>query len=119
MKDILTALSKWISTEDIEVLPHGLNFSTWVDLYPCTGRWKMEVSKAANRELRLEIFMPVAEWGKPHTRYFTVYSGILHVEEHNLRIQQDEGQQIKLSCSRTTTGLKIHIYSRWITFERE
>ena len=120
MKNILLKkYSKWISTEEIEVLNHNLNYSNWTDTYACEGKWKVEFVKKGKTNEELNIYMPTARWGESHSGYWTIYSGRMKILEKELLIWQNNEQPVRLSYLENKNLVNLVIFGRQITFEKE
>lgn len=108
----------WISTEEIEVLNHNLNYSRWTDTYACEGKWKIEILDIRTPAQKINIYMPTSEWDKPHSGYWKIHSGRMEVKEIELLIWQNEEVPVHLSYSQNDSFISLWIYGRQINFER-
>jgi hypothetical protein len=106
----------WISTEVIEVLNHGLNFSSWTETYACEGKWKLEFE--IEQEPKIEIYMPTSRWGEKHSGFLTLYSGHIEFIDNKIRIWQNENVPVQLNFEEFNDRIKITIFGKNIEFEK-
>ena len=119
IKKLLEKYSNWVSSEEIEVLNHNLNYSNWTDTYACRGKWKIEVFNDEEPLKKLNIYMPTAGWEKPQSGYWGIYSGRVEIQGRVLLIWQDEKIPIRLDYLEIEDYLKLVIFGRNIKFEKE
>jgi len=118
-KPILTEYDKWISIDEIEVLNHGLNWSNWIDTYPCKGKWEIKLSdhNIPNREIK--IFMPASEWDqKDNYGFWKVYSGRIEFTKTELLIWQNEKTPVRINYIETESEIELTIFNRPIKFKK-
>lgn len=111
--------NKWISTEEIEVLNHNLNYSNWTDVYACQGKWKIGIIENKESEAQLNVYMPTARWGESHSGYWTIYSGRFEIRSKELLIWGNPSGSKRLNYLERDNQIKLVIYGRQIVFEKE
>ena len=116
---LLEKHTQWISTEVIEVLNHNLNYSRWVDTYACDGRWEIEITDQGTSEEKIGIYMPVSEYGKPHSGFWNIFTGRFEFNGHELLVWQNEQVPSRLSYGEEDACITLWIYGRKITFEKK
>ena len=117
--------NSWISTEEIETLNYEYPYSRWTDLYPCKGKWEIEIVKNDISEETINIHMPMGDWGGPHKNYFKIYSGRYEVienkgfkgNESELLIWTNEKSPISFNFNEGNNSINLTILSKLITFQ--
>ncbi|SNR14151.1 hypothetical protein [Tenacibaculum jejuense] len=119
-KPILLEHNHWISIEEIEVLDHGLNWSNWVDTYPCKGRWEIELCKSDDSIFEIKIFMPASEWNqKNHHGFWRVYYGRIEFTNTKLFIWQNEDVPVSIHYYEIESEIELTIFKRKIRFRKK
>lgn len=115
---LLEKHTRWISTEVIEPLNHNLNYSRWVDTYASDGKWEIEINDQETPK-KINIYMPVSEYGKPHSGFWNVFRGRFEFKGRELLVWQNEEVPSQLSYGEEDGCVTLWIYGRKITFEKK
>ena len=97
-----------------------MNFSNWVDVYACDGKWRIEIKVDADTEENLTIYMPTSDWGKPHSGgYIRLNSGKPEIANGQLLLWYDDNNNVSFKYTEIGNQIMIEILNREIVFENE